>query len=74
MFLGLVVLGVGVSFVLGVRGFGTRAIRLSLYTSALPWNRQPEPTPERIGRQRLAFGFGLVLIGVIAIVAALSSA
>ena len=65
LLVGLCVFGVGSSIVLDLRGFGTRAIRLSLYAGASPWNRSPEPSPERVDRDRVIFGCGVALIGLV---------
>jgi len=65
LLVGLCVLGVGAAMVFDLRGFGTRAMRLSLYTGASPWNRNPEPSPERVDRHRVIFGSGVALIGLV---------
>ena len=66
--LGVAVLGVGVSILLDLGGFGTRAIRLSLYGSAPPWSRNPEPSPKRVERERVTFGSSVTLTGLVIVV------
>jgi hypothetical protein len=46
--LGLIVMGVGLSILVDVRGFGSRAIRLSLYTGAPLWKSNARPDPEHV--------------------------
>jgi hypothetical protein len=67
--LGVAVLGVGVSIVFDLRDFGTRAIRLSLYTGAPAWSRNPEPSLERVDSHRVTFGSGVALLGLVILVA-----
>jgi hypothetical protein len=62
--LGVALLGVGVSVVIDLGGFATRAIRLSLYTGAPPW-RNAQPSAERVGRHRVIFGSGCMLLGLV---------
>lgn len=66
--IGVALLGVGMSIVLDLGSFGTRAMRLSLYAGAPPWGRDPEPSPERVGWHRVTFGSGVTLLGLVVVV------
>lgn len=66
---GLIAVVVGLAVLFDVRGFGSRAIRLSLHAAAPPWKSDPRPDLERVDLHRTRFGAGLVAIGLVIVTA-----
>jgi hypothetical protein len=66
---GLIVAAVGLSILVDLRGFGSRAIRLSLYAGAPPWKSNARPDPGRVERHRIMFGAGVTVVGLLAVAA-----
>jgi hypothetical protein len=69
LIIGLIVAAAGVSILVDVKGFGSRAIRLSLLAGAPPWKSNPNPDSERVERHRVLFGAGVTVVGLLAVAA-----
>jgi hypothetical protein len=70
--LGLIVVVVGLMILIDVRGFGSWAMRLSLYSGAALWKSNARPEPERVDFHRALFGAGVTAVGLMTVAASVA--